>query len=66
MLDDDYSKDKDAILACLDKLFEVPTIQREETIYCEVPFNWNYFAIGHGKGVADEIDGEAKSNVLKK
>ena len=29
VLDDAHSKDKDAILTCLDKLFEVATIQRD-------------------------------------
>ena len=32
VLDAAYSKNKDANLACLDKLFEVETIQREEII----------------------------------
>ena len=26
-------------------------------------FTWDYFATGHGKGVVDEIGGEAKSMV---
>ena len=36
VLDDAYSKDKDAILACLDKLFKVKTTQREEIIIAMV------------------------------
>ena len=35
VLDDAHSKDKDAILACHDKLFEVAKIQREEITYSD-------------------------------
>ena len=27
----------------------------------QVPFTWNYFATGHGKGIVDGYGGEAKS-----